>query len=1065
MGTIQSKKLESFRGGNFPDAAGTSQFKKMESFSAGNFPIQMDGFFLRWELPAALSWLSRPPAALFLEVLAGKTGGFSWMLPPSSISDSISSVPTFRRRRCLPKMGSVEALRQAIEEKKVLVVVGSGVSVAATGGAECASWPGLLRDGIAWCEGHRQGLPAGWGDRGRASLASGDLDEMLAVASQVEAKLRGGEFRDWLKSSVGALRVQHPELIESIWALGCPVATTNYDDLLRHDHLERMPWTWLQHAQVLSWARKERSGVFHFHGHWDFPESIVLDPRSYERNLLDDSAQAVLQALGTVSSFLYIGCGEGLSDPHFESFRDWLRTRFAGSGFHYRLCLEKEAAELERRHAKEGMRVVSYGETHIELTHFLRSLVAGSSSAPKPPSVSTTLLPGRPVCFGREKEVEILVAAFCAEPPEPVVVVGGAGMGKSTITLEALHDPPVRKRFGTRRFFVRCDGAKGREGLVDEIARTLGLKHQGNVPLEHQICDWLEASQALLVLDNAETPWEIPEENSAVEELFGSLASVPGLALVVSARGEQFPGGVRWGKRVRVGPLSPEAAREVFLEIAGPDFPAERGPLDRLLHELEYWALPINLLAHQAQSEPNLANLAKRWKDERIKVLERAGGKNKLTSLTTSLEMSYTSPRLSEGARRLLGLLGCLPDGISPEDLPALMPDGSPAAALLRQAGLVVRDDLRIRVLAPIREWLVVSHPPEPAVFQRAVDHYVGLACLGEQVGWKDGALASTRLLAEFRNLEAMVAIRLRQPDPRPGIQAAYDLAKLSLHSGWGTPQLLQEACNVAEQSGDQLGKANCLWRLGELTFRRQIEPAQELWVQARTLYQRVGKPLGEAHCLSRLGDLAFRRSQSEPARELWEQARKLYQQVGDPMGEADCLWRLGDLGFRQSQDEAARELWEQARTHYQQAGDPQGEARCLWSLGDLAFWCSQDERARELWEQARTFFQQVGDPLGEANCLLSLGEVAQHSSVGNTRSLYEEALALYQQIQAPYSIAIAHQHLARISDEPERSRHVQTARDIWTGQDLPTMVGMLDREFSPPTPQPTAKPKRRRKK
>jgi tetratricopeptide (TPR) repeat protein len=842
--------------------------------------------------------------------------------------------------------------------------------------------------------------------------------------------------------------------------------------------------------------------VFHFHGHWDSPESVVLDPRSYERNLLDDSAQAVLQALGTVSSFLYIGCGEGLSDPHFEQFRKWLKTCFGGAGFfHYRLCLEREAAELEKQHAQEGMRILPYGADYGDLAPFLRSLAPGASAPSKPePLPAPSLLPGRPICFGRENEVEILVAAFCAEPAEPAVVVGGAGMGKSTITLEAMHDPRVRKRFGARRFFVRCDGAKGREGLAEEIARTLGLKPQGNVALESQVATWLQWAPTLLILDNAETPWEVPEETAGVEELLSSLANVSDLALAVSMRGEQWPDGVRWGA-VRVGPLSADSAREAFFQVAGKDFSAEPELLDRLLRELDYWALPINLLAHQAQSEPNLANLAKRWKDERIKVLERAGGKSKLTSLTASLEMSYTSPRLSERARRLLGLLGYLPDGISPEDLPALMPDGSQAAALLRQAGLTVRD-VRIRVLAPIREWLIETHPPEPADFQRAVDQYVALASLGNQVGRKDGALASARLLAELRNLEAMVTTRLRQPDPGPGIQAACDLSQFFWLTGWGSPQLLHAARTAAEEAGDpwgeadclrrlgelafyrsqneaaremfdqartlyqqlgsQLGEANCFWRLGELAFRRsQNETAREMFDQARTLYQQLGDPLGEANCLRSLGDLAIRRSQNEPAKEMWDQARTLYQQVGDPLGEARCLWSLGDLAFRRSQNEPAKEMWDQARTLYQQVGDPQGEANCLWSLGDLSFRRSQNEEAREMFDQARTLYQQVGDQLGEANCFLSLGEVAQRTSAGDPRLLYEGALALYQQAQDPYSIARAHHSLARIS---EGTRHVQTAREIWEGQDLPELVAMLDREFGAPAAQPAAKPKRRRK-
>ena len=44
-----------------------------------------------------------------------------------------------------------EDLRRLIAEQQVLVVVGSGVSIAATNNAAAASWDGLLRLGVARC--------------------------------------------------------------------------------------------------------------------------------------------------------------------------------------------------------------------------------------------------------------------------------------------------------------------------------------------------------------------------------------------------------------------------------------------------------------------------------------------------------------------------------------------------------------------------------------------------------------------------------------------------------------------------------------------------------------------------------------------------------------------------------------------------------------------------------------------------------------------------------------------------------------------------------------------------
>ena len=48
-------------------------------------------------------------------------------------------------------MTPFDDLREQIAQRQVVAIVGTGVSTGATGGAETASWIGLLSDGIARC--------------------------------------------------------------------------------------------------------------------------------------------------------------------------------------------------------------------------------------------------------------------------------------------------------------------------------------------------------------------------------------------------------------------------------------------------------------------------------------------------------------------------------------------------------------------------------------------------------------------------------------------------------------------------------------------------------------------------------------------------------------------------------------------------------------------------------------------------------------------------------------------------------------------------------------------------
>ena len=192
----------------------------------------------------------------------------------------------------------LDDLRRLVADRQVVAVVGAGVAVGASGGAAVASWTGLLDNGIERCVGLGRATPE-WADRRRADLASGDLDELLAVAEQVASRLdapAGGEYRRWLRETVGGLAVRQPEVLAALRDLGVPLATTNYDGLIEAVTGWRAV-TWRDSARVERVLRGDERGVLHLHGYWEEPESVVLGIRSYEAVLRDAHAQAVLRGL------------------------------------------------------------------------------------------------------------------------------------------------------------------------------------------------------------------------------------------------------------------------------------------------------------------------------------------------------------------------------------------------------------------------------------------------------------------------------------------------------------------------------------------------------------------------------------------------------------------------------------------------------------------------------------------------------------------------------------------------------------------------------------------------
>ncbi len=653
-------------------------------------------------------------------------------------------------------------------------------------------------------------------------------------------------------------------------------------------------------------------------------------------------------------------------------------------------------------------------------------------------------LPASPRCLGRETEIGELVEALCSDPPFPVPVLGPAGAGKSTITLAALHHPRVSEHFGKRRFFVRCDGATGRDSLVAAIARLVCPEAQQ--PLEPKLFLDLEEAPAVLALDNFETPWE--QETAAVEELLTELAAVPGLALVVALRGEQRPFGSDWREAIRVRPLDAETGRNVFLAFAGESF-RDDPDLDPFLSELDGLALAVVLLASQAEGEPDLSALRQRWRDQRTALLHRGWRHEKQNSLEVSLQLSIDSPRMTEGSLRLLSLLGLLPEGMAREDLTALLPgSGAEAASVLRKIGLAFDQGPRLRVLAPIREYVQASLPPRDEDFDRIVDHYLALARVGERIGTEGGAEAAKRLRAEMGNLEPMILVGLERTDPVPAIRSALAYADAVRFTGIGGLTLIGCARQAAREVCNAKLEADCLRKLGDIHLSRShYEQARADYEQAQEIYQKTGNSHGEACCTACLGDIYLYRGQPTEASRFYEAVCPRFHEIGDLYWEAHCLMGLGSAAVFRS-EKAGRRRLEQAGALFRQIDDARGEANCLQRIGQASFDLGDLESAHSEYATALQLFRRVGSLLGEANCLRSLGHIAlQRGNPIATQTLCQEALRLDRKVgslQGEANCFFILGEAARVSSEHKQAEEL-LQRALVQFQQLGQVVGVAN--------------------
>lgn len=300
----------------------------------------------------------------------------------------------------------IEKLKEALGERKLTLIIGTGVSINATTTIDDKgqkqiqqnlTWPGLILSGVDFlvenrivdnftarekkqCEENGQAL--------RDCLSQTitlETDELLDIAGFVKQKLR--KYNSYMNWQAGVFRklyatINHEpnDILDAIGSLhdfGAKLMTTNYDDLLEHHYgMDSIGPRDKEDIQTFFNGSYTR-GVLHVHGMWRKPRDTVLDLVDYSAIQNNSTIQQSLKGMfGGTEVVLFVGTSGGMDDPNFGALLEWASKEFEDiENRHYMLVREHETA------VRPYVKSIFYGKEFDDLPRFLRRLVPRVSKA------------------------------------------------------------------------------------------------------------------------------------------------------------------------------------------------------------------------------------------------------------------------------------------------------------------------------------------------------------------------------------------------------------------------------------------------------------------------------------------------------------------------------------------------------------------------------------------------------------------------------------------------------------------------------------------------------------
>ncbi|KAF8205332.1 hypothetical protein K438DRAFT_2096588 [Mycena galopus ATCC 62051] len=535
-----------------------------------------------------------------------------------------------------------------------------------------------------------------------------------------------------------------------------------------------------------------------------------------------------------------------------------------------------------------------------------------------------------------------------------IAVLGGGGMGKTSLARTVLHHPDTCSKF-EHRFFVSAETAT----TCVELAALVGL-HVGLNPgqdLTKPVIQYFSQKElCLLVLDNLETVWEPINSRAEVEEFLSLLSGLEHLALMITMRGAERPSKVQWSHPflLPLQPLSNDAARQTFIDITDNSNTIEE--MDQILGFTDNMPLAVDLIAHLADYE-GFSNVLSQWKTEKTSLL--SFGFDRQSSLDVSISLSLSSPRITSGSKELLSLLSILPNGLSEAELVQGnlgIPNILHCKATLQATSLAYWDsNRRLVLLMPIREYIQQILPPTLARIQHIHKYFCDVLELFEKYRGEQMKAVVNQIALNQANLQEILqrGLRLHAPTHADTIQCVLSLNRFYTATGRGHFPLLDDIPSVLSSSGHH--RLETMFVIERLQTGTGV--SQDMIERAILYIDHANDPILGSKFYQRAAHyFYYQKVEEQLATQFYEKALEMSELSGDSTQQCNVLIQLSSSRLEAGNYDVANDYATEAQRLSKLSANLYAEARaicfgaaCSKHWGDYKKSAAQLYRASEL--------------------------------------------------------------------------------------------------------------------